>query len=231
MRKFAISDIHGCLLTFKALLDKINFSTTDELYLLGDYIDRGPASKGVIDFIFELQESGHTLICMKGNHEDMLLAGIENSYDLEMWELNGGKATLKSFGANNPSQLNPKYLDFFNNLKLYVEVDRYLLVHAGFDFTIPPFLENKEAFLWQRRWYKDIDYDALGDRIVVHGHTPIPKEDILQQFTNLDKQQYLDIDNGCCYIRHASKDLAKLCAFDMTNHQIYFQENIDVFEV
>jgi len=51
MKKFAISDIHGCAKTFKALLKKINFSKEDELYLLGDYIDRGPDSKGVIDYI------------------------------------------------------------------------------------------------------------------------------------------------------------------------------------
>ncbi|MEO0876095.1 MAG: metallophosphoesterase, partial [Bacteroidota bacterium] len=66
MRKFAISDIHGCLKTFEALLDQIQFTTQDELYLLGDYIDRGPDSKGVIDLIWKMQADGYQVKCLRG---------------------------------------------------------------------------------------------------------------------------------------------------------------------
>ncbi len=69
MRKLAIGDIHGCNKTFKALLDQINLSKDDELTLLGDYIDRGPDSKGVIDTIINLQSSGYQVRALRGNHD------------------------------------------------------------------------------------------------------------------------------------------------------------------
>ena len=227
MRKFAISDIHGCALTFKALLDEIGFSTNDELYLLGDYIDRGPDSKGVIDHIFELKESGYTVVCLKGNHEELLLESLNDSEILQMWLDNGGENTLNSYKLEDASQLATKYMDFFKHLKYYVEVDNYLLVHAGFNFSSSNFLADFDACLWQRHWYHEIDYKALGDRIIVHGHTPIKQKTIQQHLAHLDTKQYLDIDNGSCYIKHSDKGLAQLCAFDMTNRQLYFQKNID----
>ena len=78
MKQYAIGDIHGCSKTFKELLDKIGLIEGDELYLLGDYIDRGPDSKGVIDTIFELREKGFKVICLRGNHESMLLDALKN---------------------------------------------------------------------------------------------------------------------------------------------------------
>ena len=69
MRRFAISDIHGCARTFEALLDRIAFTSQDELYLLGDYIDRGGDSKGVLDLIFRFQKEGYAVQCLLGNHE------------------------------------------------------------------------------------------------------------------------------------------------------------------
>jgi len=71
MRQIAISDIHGCARTFQALLDKIQLSTNDQLYLLGDYIDRGPDSKGVIDTILGLINAGYRVQTLMGNHEKM----------------------------------------------------------------------------------------------------------------------------------------------------------------
>ncbi|MFT5168289.1 MAG: serine/threonine protein phosphatase 1, partial [Saprospiraceae bacterium] len=64
MKQYAISDIHGCAKTFKALLEQISFSKEDVLYLLGDYVDRGPDSKGVIDHIWQLQSEGYTVFCL-----------------------------------------------------------------------------------------------------------------------------------------------------------------------
>ena len=74
MRKIAISDIHGCLKTFKLMVEEqIVLSQKDELYLLGDFVDRGPNSKGVLDYIMSLQEAGYQLHCLRGNHEDMMV--------------------------------------------------------------------------------------------------------------------------------------------------------------
>src|SRR5438876_897645 len=102
-RNFVISDIHGCLKTFRYLLeDIIHYTKSDTLYLLGDYIDRGPDSKGVIDYILSLKERGYRIYPLKGNHEQLLLDAYEEApFAEKAWLRNGGENTLKSFGVKN----------------------------------------------------------------------------------------------------------------------------------
>ena len=233
-RKFAISDIHGCLDSFQELLELIKFNINDELYLLGDYIDRGPASKGVIDHILYLQEKKYKVKCLLGNHEQMLLSSLAEVNDgsgllkYRSWLMNGGDTTLESFGIEEVTELDKKYIDFFENLAYYYEVDDYLLVHAGFNFsnasTLDHIFEDKEAMLWIRRWYNDINYEILGERTIVHGHTPTPYNVI--EGILATEMLFLDIDAGCAYTRYPQ--LGRLCAFDMTNKELYFQKNTDV---
>ena len=98
MRQFVIGDVHGCKATLVALLEKINAQWDDEIYFLGDYIDRGRDSKGVLDTIFTLIEVGYKVTCLTGNHEAMLLGGYKgNRDDARDWLDNGGKQALKSF--------------------------------------------------------------------------------------------------------------------------------------
>lgn len=106
MRRFAISDIHGCLKTFQALLERIAFSKADILYLLCDYIDRGPDSRGLIDYIWKLKEAGYTMPCLRGNHEQMLLDEVANPND---W-FRGEPETLRSFGVRSNSGIPGRYL-------------------------------------------------------------------------------------------------------------------------
>ena len=75
-RRFAVPDIHGCNKTFQALLDRIQLTTNDQLFLLGDYIDRGPDSVGVLDTILRLKEEGYSVFPLRGNHEQMLIESI-----------------------------------------------------------------------------------------------------------------------------------------------------------
>ncbi len=226
MQKFAISDIHGCSKSFEALLRKINFSKEDELFLLGDYIDRGPDSKGVFDLIFQLQEEGYQLHCLRGNHEQLFLRALTDGLDAEeKWIIGGGNTVLTSFGVDNPDKVPKTYRSFIKNLLYYAETDGYILVHAGLNFNHPtsPF-EDTEALLWIRNWYKNINREWLGDRIIVHGHTPLMQESIIKQLDNLDEVPVVDIDNGCVYqvdgYRH-------LCAFELTTKTLFFQPNID----
>ena len=142
MRKFAISDIHGCLKSFEALLDKIQLSTSDELYILGDYIDRGPDSKGVIDYIWKLERDGYAVKCLRGNHEQMLLNILDEAshpYDP------GDEQLLDSFGVNHAMRIPEKYIEWCRQLPYFFEVDEYLLVHAGFDFNGPDPLADTHA--------------------------------------------------------------------------------------
>ena len=230
MHKFAITDIHGCRKTFVALLDQIGFSKNDELYLLGDYVDRGPDSKGVFDMIFELQKKGYTVRCLRGNHEEILLRSLYDPIGLENWLLTDGKKTMDSFSVGMAQDIPVVYLDFMRELDYYFEVDEYILVHAGLNFNLFDPLEDQRDLLIIRRWYDYIRYDWLGQRIILHGHTPMPYYDIEKQLVNLEGTRYLDLDAGCVYAHSDRPDragLGRLCAFDMTNRQLIFQEYVE----
>ena len=229
MRKFAISDIHGCRKSFEALLDKIAFAQSDELYLLGDYIDRGPDSKGVIDFIWRLQESDYQVYCLKGNHEELMLTAFEDDEDYKMnhWLMNGGVPTIQSFVTEDGKPDIPDaYFKFAESLEYYFEVDEFILVHAGLNFKIPNPLTDEVSMLWIRDWYERIDQKWLGDRVIVHGHTPIAKEEIESQFVKLKKMPALDIDAGCVYAGKRP-GMGYLCAFDLSDRVLHFQKNVE----
>jgi len=227
MPQFAISDIHGCAKTFDALLNEIQFSHSDELFLLGDYIDRGPDSKGVLDRIMQLQQDGYTIECLMGNHEQMVLHSIAmGRADMaKSWMANGGKETLESFGLKTtdpPSFLPDNYLSFLSQMELYKEVNGYILVHAGLAFDAPDPFADHYAMLWIRDFYDNIDYDWLDGRVIIHGHTPRAAALIKFQLKNLSRLSVLNIDAGCVFERHGRDSL---CAFNMTDRTLTFMKN------
>jgi len=226
MRKIAISDIHGCALTFrKLLIEVVRFSKEDELYLLGDYVDRGPGSKQVFDFIFNLQNEGYRVHCLMGNHEEAMLACIQGTGHLASWKRYGGQITLDSFGVSQPDDIAKDYLDFLQNLELYFEVDDYILVHAGLNFRAKNPLLDKVGMLWSRDWESTVNKNWLDGRSVIYGHTPVKYHEIEFALSNLSESKLLNIDAGC--YGSYSPEYGSLCAFDLTNQQLYFQKNID----
>lgn len=227
MRKISISDIHGCLLSFEALLNKVALTTSDELYLLGDYIDRGPDSKKVIDKIFQLTEEGYRVKCLAGNHDFAILdAKTDASFFPQWYNGWGGKQTMEGFGVRNLNAIEGKYWDFFNSLDLFLEVDDYILVHAGLDFhsSNNP-LKPDVNMMYIRNWYDQIDYDWLGERVIVHGHTPVSTMQAQNMLNQLDEKKVIDIDTGC-FAKHLPGK-GYLSAFDMTNRELFFQRNLD----
>src|SRR5690348_12378540 len=106
-RTLAIGDIHGCARTFRRLLEKVELDRADTLYLLGDLIDRGPDSKGVIEMILKLLEDGFDIRPIRGNHEELMLLAIRSGVfeDLLDWLENGGGSTLMSYGVDYPSDI------------------------------------------------------------------------------------------------------------------------------
>jgi len=221
VRKFAISDIHGCLKPFKALLEQISFSKEDELYLLGDYIDRGPDSRGVIDHIWNLQELGYTVHCLRGNHEQMLLYNIDAKDELvDIAEVLGYPETLSSFGVEEVDRIPKVYIDWINSLPYFMEVDQYLLVHAGLNFKNTSPLNDREALIWIRHWYDKIDREWLGNRIVIHGHTPIIQSEIIRSISELAKTPVINIDNGCCF---ETLGFGNLCVLELGRMKLTFQ--------
>ncbi len=229
MSKFAISDIHGCRKTFLAMLDKIQFSASDELFLLGDYVDRGPDAKGVFDAIFDLQEKGYSVRCLRGNHEQLVLYALNSLEGLENWAATDGQLTLRSFGVSDFQAIPERYIAFMNNLPHVMEVDEYILVHAGLNFHLPHPYEDTWSLLTIRNWHDDIRKDWLRDRIIVHGHTPMMRETIEMLCKDLSAFQYLDIDAGCVYAppRYTNRiGLGHLCAFNLDTREILFQRNV-----
>jgi serine/threonine protein phosphatase 1 len=220
MRRFAISDIHGCLKTFQALLETIRFSKTDELFLLGDYIDRGPDSKGVIDHIWKMQEEGHTVHCLRGNHEQML---IDDRLSPNKW-YPGEAATLRSFGVAHHIDIPSPYIKWMRGLPHFIETEGYILVHAGLNFKLENPMEGLEAMLWIRQWCDRIDRQWLGERIVVHGHTPMHRERIEKQIGKLEHIPVVDIDAGCVWNQPG---LQHLCALELDSRELHFQINVE----
>ncbi|MEM7374918.1 MAG: metallophosphoesterase family protein [Bacteroidota bacterium] len=241
MRKIAVTDVHGCIQTFRTLVEyQIELTINDHLYVLGDHIDRGPDAKGVLDYLMDLQSAGFQIHCLKGNHEEMMLKAAHNQKELELWLYNGGQETLASFGVDNPGSIPEKYLAFARDMDYYYEVDQYILVHAGLNFVgekeggekrdgflwrMHNPLRDLKSMLWIRWWYDDINWTWLKDRVIIHGHTPVDLDEIWDMYDLLDEDQVLDIDNGC--FAKYKEGLGRLCAFDMTNKHLYFQENTE----
>ncbi|NLI87022.1 MAG: serine/threonine protein phosphatase [Bacteroidales bacterium] len=121
MATYIISDIHGCIQTLRMLIEgKLKVSLQDRLFFLGDYIDRGPDSSAVVEYIIGLMRSGYTISCLIGNHEQMMLDSVKGESELCLWQANSGQATIKSyvkmFGFDDDGHLGflPKaHLDFF----------------------------------------------------------------------------------------------------------------------
>ncbi len=185
-RTLAISDIHGELELFERLLDKIGYdSASDQLVLLGDYIDRGPHSMQTLEKVIKLREAG--AVVLMGNHEDLMLRAMEGGEeDWKRWVVrNGGYLTLQSYGFSDrqirietgeayrrpelSSETLERHLDFVRGLDLYYETDTHVFVHAG----IPPGKTAAESDRSELVWIRDEFHTGYrGAKTVVFGHTP-----------------------------------------------------------
>lgn len=189
----AIGDIHGCANTLKTLWDKLE-SYKDSLHVfIGDYIDRGPSSKAVVDFLLEARHE-RNCIFLRGNHEQMLLNAL-HKHETTNWLINGGNATLKSYNhSRDLSRLPEEHIAFYEETLPYYESEDYFFVHAG----IPPHqtIESSKKdpdsgyfFLWGREHLNA--FETPWEKTVVFGHTPRPHP--------IKKANMIGIDTGCVY--------------------------------
>lgn len=205
-KTFVIGDIHGCARELKILwtylLEKAGFDVNvDKLIFLGDYIDRGPESKQVIDFCVSLQKQVQKTVFLKGNHEDMFLDFLgENGRSGEYFIQNGGDKTLHSYNAvyfksstkireKDKAAIPKEHLEFFLSLKNYHIEDKYIFIHAGVNPKLPLDKQDVSNFFWQRdQFYDFIEYyhKDFGERTFIHGHTPVGVEFRLPYRINLD---------------------------------------------
>jgi serine/threonine protein phosphatase 1 len=219
-RQFVIGDVHGCIRTLEALLWKqLQVTPADELFFLGDYIDRGPDSRAVVELLQALQRQGYRLTALRGNHEQLLLEALHSEAMFRVWLLNGAEATLRSFGIRHPRELPEQYLHFFASLPLFALTEKAVLVHAGLNFALPDPFADVEAMLWDRSLRADPE--RLGGRRLVVGHTPMPLWFIRASLS----QPKVFLDGGCVY-GHAS-GYGYLCALELRSWQLYVQPNVE----
>ena len=115
-RIFAIGDVHGCNATLhKLVTEKIQPGKSDHLCFIGDYIDRGPDSKGVVDYILQLEGEGFNIHTLRGNHEQIMLDSVNSEDDFELWRVNGGVQTMRSYGISSFNEMSQDHQDFFQN--------------------------------------------------------------------------------------------------------------------
>lgn len=223
-RAIALSDIHGCNRTLLAMLDLLAVSKADTLYFLGDYVDRGPDSKGVIDTLWCLQSEGYQLHCLMGNHEAMTVSDYEHVRLTSRPGL-GEAHLLSSFFARTLMDIPVEYIDWMRDLPRVMEIPGYILVHAGLNFNEQDPFSNEDSLIWMRDWYDDLNREWLGDRLIVHGHTPISVEAAKTMFKRHDELPVQDIDCGAVF--YNSNIYGMLCAFDLTNRALVFQPNVE----
>ena len=216
MNIFSIGDIHGCLKQLTSLHNKIfnhlSFNKKDDLLVyLGDYIDRGSNSKDVINHILKLQKEKINSIFLMGNHEQVLIDFLfKKINNLRYWIDLGADKTFRSYGIEIAefikdgfeddkmeklknvflNQLPKEHIYFFQNLKLFYNVEKYLFVHAGINPEKPILEQNKIDFLWSRS-EKFFDKNFKSEKIIIHGHTPE------KEIVNFPYR--INIDTGCFF--------------------------------
>jgi serine/threonine protein phosphatase 1 len=174
MRLLAIGDIHGCLTAFNALLDLVSPQPDDRIVTLGDYVDRGPDSCGVLERLIDLHAGGR-LIALRGNHDAMMLdirrAGID-----PLWLSYGGNITLRSYGIAEDdidlrqvlAKIPKRHWRFLEELLPYYETEEHIFVHANLYPNLP--LEEQPDYMlyWERL---DEPVAHFSGKTVICGHT------------------------------------------------------------
>lgn len=188
MRLLYISDIHGQYSALAALLKKIKPASDDVLIFLGDYVDRGPDSRKVIDLLLQLKKDPdiHTYFLM-GNHESMMIEALQNPDDpsaVSIWLQNGGRETLLSYMNKDHSlpyeeaaslfkNEYPDHYHFIQYLSIYHETEDHIAVHAGINPEHDHWKDtSNHDFLWIRDPFHYADLLNTHGKTVIFGHTP-----------------------------------------------------------
>jgi len=186
----AIGDVHGCLDKLQSVIAQCEAFANDRpvsFVLLGDFIDRGPDSAGVVDFLIALQaKQPDRFVALLGNHEAMALSVIDGLAMPDLWLSQGGAETLRSYGVGNARALPREPFDWLRSLQLSCNDGRRFFVHAGIDPDKPFDAQDEHALLWTREPFLSDARDH--GRLIVHGHTPVPggQPDLRGNRLNLD---------------------------------------------
>jgi len=205
LRIYAIGDIHGRADLLESLLLQIDEdcrlypSRRPIVVFIGDYIDRGPASREVLDLLLGYERTKETIF-LRGNHETFVHRFLSKPAVLDEWRLYGGLETLVSYGLKpsiNPSGLErarlakelamsitKRHIEFLESLNLSFSCGDFLFVHAGIRPGVPLRKQREEDLLWIREEF--LSCEQRFEKFVVHGHTPVDTTDIRSNRINID---------------------------------------------
>lgn len=171
MPLLAIGDIHGCRKSLETLIHEVNPAAEDRIVFLGDYINRGPDSKGVIDFLINLAKQ-RQCVFLRGNHEIMTLNAREDDREASGWRLVGGRETLRSYqywGEEDWRDFIPKsHWEFFEKTQPYYETERHIFVHANLDPNLDMAEQMDSDLFWER--FESMKPHKSGKKVIC-GHT------------------------------------------------------------
>jgi serine/threonine protein phosphatase 1 len=210
-RVYAVGDTHGHTDALRPLLGQLAADAADAgerplLVFLGDYVDRGPDSRGVIDAILALEAQGpFEVVCLKGNHEDALLRVLVDTEFGPNWIANWGQATLRSYGVHLPAwgremeetprvqaelarALPASHKAFLRRCVMSLTVGDYLFVHAGVRPGVALADQDDRDLLWIR--YDFLESQADFGKVVVHGHTPSDRPELKANRIGIDTGVY-----------------------------------------
>lgn len=205
---FAIGDVHGCAEELRALIQKLPLRRDSLVVFLGDYIDRGPDSRGVVDTILDLRQYCN-VVCLLGNHELMLREFLDGSDSRRVARFiyNGGSATLASYADHDGVFVMPQdHRDFYESLPYHFIQGEHCFVHAGLPTSVEEIdvAVHGEEMVWMR--HRPGMPEPNYSKIIVHGHSAIPEIDVQPRRINLD--------TACVYGR-------RLTAMELNSRAVY----------
>ncbi len=170
MRIIAVGDIHGCYQAWLALAEAVPFAVYDVLVTLGDHVDRGPNSREVIDSLIEWGKE-HRVICLRGNHEVLMLDALKDRFGLRPWLEVGGMATMESYRGtgNGMGAVPPEHREFLEATVPWWETESHIFVHASVNPSLPMEQQTEPDLFWKR-----VDFTApphLSGKRVICGHS------------------------------------------------------------
>ena len=224
MARYVTTDPHGCLLTFRHLVENVlHLRPEDELYVLGDYVNKGPDSRGMLDYLMQLPQRGYRVHCIRGNHDQLLLDAAQERKDLVWLPPADQQLTLQSFGVKSLTEIPAPYLAWLDALPYELELPDFVLVHAGFNFRLPP--ERMRSDLHAMMNIKEFTFDAsrLEGKRLLHGHVPTPTAEVQRQVRM--RAGSIGLDTGCVY-RH-NPELSHLAALELDAFKLTLQLNIE----
>ena len=206
LRIYAVGDIHGCFDVLEALYERIRCDLQSarpreslELFL-GDYVDRGPRSREVVEWMISTRPACDRRICLMGNHEDMLLNALADPAAMEHWLSNGGIQTLLSYKSvplhilagmtliqahrDFSAAFPDAHRRFMSGLLRSAEFGDYIFVHAGLRPGRTLAQQDTEDLVWVREPFLSSAHDF--GKLVVHGHTPSDAPEIRPNRINID---------------------------------------------